>query len=48
MPLHTAVCRRVSHRIIYSRGKLKIPTCAMGSKTQQGQERMALIASLLS
>lgn len=36
------------HRVVYFRGALKMSAYVMGSKTQQGQERTALIAGLLS
>ena len=42
MPRRTAACRHVSHRGIYSQDTLEMSTYAMGSKTQQGQERAAL------
>ena len=32
MPRHTAECRRVSHRVVYSPGAPKMPLHAMGSK----------------
>ena len=32
MPRRTAVCRRVSHRVVYSPNMLEIPWYAMGGK----------------
>ena len=42
MPLRTAVCRHVSHRIVYSPDMPEMTWHAMGSKTQHTQVRAAL------
>lgn len=44
MPRCAAMCRYVSHRVIYSLDTLEMLPHAMGSKTQQTQECVALTA----
>ena len=44
MPQCTAVCRHVSHRVIYSPFTLEMPWMQWGVKTQQTHEQAAITA----
>lgn len=42
MPRRTAVCRHVSHRVIYSRDTMEMSTYTMGSKNSAGARLLLL------